>query len=238
MDLRRSTSYAMVVGILVFVAGCSAGSSEKKLLDDFFRASRLRDNVTLGNFATATFEPRTDGTVQSFEITSVSPERTTPLPLKQYAKAVADAKDANTTFTTEKRTYQAENLAAINRVLRAQADGKPVAAKDRAVKDAWDKWSADTLKNTKAVSDAQRQLGNARAIAELSLSRPNGAMVDATKFDGEMVSKDIALTATVKDPSGQSSTKNLKAVIQRAHMKDESGKDLLGRWIVTSVTPA
>ena len=237
MHRRWSTRYALAASLLALVVGCS-GSPEKKLLQDFFRSSRLHDDITLGNFATATFDPRTDGVVESFEVESISEERTTPLPLKDYAKAVEDARADNVQFTQQKRTYQNENLAAIRRVLKAQADGKPVPSKDRAVKEAWEKWSADADTHTKALSDKQRQLSYARGIAELSLSRPNGATVDATKFDGVMVSKDVVINASVRDPKGQVSTRRLIATFQRPRMKDENGRDLIGRWIITSLKPA
>ena len=64
MRRRRLAVFALCASTLAFVASCSGGS-EKKLLEDFFRASRVRDNVTLGNFATASFDPRTDGIVQA-----------------------------------------------------------------------------------------------------------------------------------------------------------------------------
>ena len=237
MHRRRNTAYALAASFLAFVVGCS-GSPEKKLLQDFFRASRLRDNVTLNNFATATFDPRTDGIVQSFEVESISEEKTAPLPLKDYVKAIDDAKAADKEFTQRKRAYQNEHLAAIQRVVKAEDAGKPVEPRDRAVQQEWDKWYADAQAHMKAVADAQRQLVTARGIAELSLSRPNGATVDATGFDGVMVSKDIVINATVRDASGKVSTRRLRAVLQRPHMKDQNGRDLLGRWIVTSVKPA
>ena len=56
--------------------------SSRSCSDDFFRAARLRDNATLGNFATARFEPRTDGVVESFTIVSMT-ETSAPLALKQ-----------------------------------------------------------------------------------------------------------------------------------------------------------
>ena len=90
MERRRSTSYALVAGTLAFVMGCS-GASEEKILEDFFRASRLRDNATLGNFATTSFDPRTDGVVQDFDVVSVSEDRRRPLPLRQYAEALETA---------------------------------------------------------------------------------------------------------------------------------------------------
>jgi hypothetical protein len=237
MRRRRSIACVFVASTLAFAASCSGGS-ERKLLEDFFRASRLRDNVTLGNFATATFDPRTDGVVQGFEVESITEERMIPMPLKQYAKAVDDAKEKDQTFSAEKRAYQNANIVVIDRVLKTVAAGKPVSAKDRAIKEAWEKWSADALVHRKAVSDAQRQLNNARGIAELSLTRPNGATVDASKYDGAMGTKEVVLKATVRTPDGQSTNKTLKAVLQRARMKDEKGKDLTGRWIVTSMAPA
>jgi hypothetical protein len=237
MRRRRLAVFALSASTLAFVASCSGGS-EKKLLEDFFRASRVRDNVTLGNFATATFDPRTDGIVQSFDVVSISDEKVSALPLKQYAKAVEDAKEADTAFSTEKRTYQNANIVAIDRVLKTVAAGKTVSAKDVAVKDAWEKWSTDALNHKKAVSEAQRRLNDARGLAELSLSRPSGATVDATRYDGQLVTKEITFNATVRSPQGQTSTKPMKALLQRAMVKDESGKDLKGRWIVTSVTGA
>ena len=88
------------------------------------------------------------------------------------------------------------------------------------------------------MSDAQRKLSDARGIAELSLSRPNGATVDATTLDVEMATKEVLVSASVRPPNGQAATKNLKAVLVRAKAKDASGKELNGRWIVASVKPA
>jgi hypothetical protein len=237
MRRRRLAVFALLASTLAFVASCSGGS-EKKLLEDFFRASRLRDNVTLGNFATASFDPRTDGIVQSFDVVTISEEKIAALPLKQFAKAVEDAKEADVAFSTEKRTYQNANIVVIDRVLKTVAAGKTVSAKDVAVRDAWEKWSTDALNHKKAVSAAQRRLSDARGLAELSLSRPQGATIDATQYDGQLVTKEIAINATVRSPQGQTSTKPMKALLQRAVVKDQTGKDLKGRWIVTSVTPA
>jgi hypothetical protein len=216
--------------------GCSGGA-EQQILEDFFRASRLRDNTTLGNFATVSFDPRTDGTVQTFEVVSVSEERARPIPLKQFAQQLADAKAAEEAFSTQKRAYQTANIAVIDRVVKAQAGGKPVAARDKAVADAWAKWTADAAARTKAVSDAQRQLGASRGVAELSLAR-SAVAADVTSVDGEMVAKDVVINATVRQPDGTTATKALKAVVSRAKMKDASGQEIVGRWVITALGPA
>ncbi len=235
MQRRRSASYALVTGTFVVVMGCSGGA-EQKILDDFFRAARLRDNTTLGNFATVSFDPRTDGVVQKFEVVSVSEERVRPLPLKQYAQQLADAKAADEAFSAKKLAYQNANITAIDRVTKAQAAGKAIVAKDKAVADAWAKWAGDSYTNNKAVSDAQRQLGANRGVAELSLARSEVA-ADVTTLDGEMVAKDVVINATVRQPDGATATKALKAVVSRAKMKDASGKEIVGRWIITALGP-
>lgn len=235
MQRRRSTSYALVTGTFVVVMGCSGGA-EQKILDDFFRAARLRDNTTLGNFATVSFDPRTDGVVQKFEVVSVSEERVRPLPLKQYAQQLADAKAADEAFSAKKLAYQNANITVIDRVTKAQAAGKAIAARDKAVADAWAKWAGDASTNNKAVSDAQHQLGDDRGVAELSLARSEVA-ADVTMLDGEMVAKDVVINATVRQPDGATATKALKAVVSRAKMKDASGKEIVGRWIITALGP-
>jgi len=236
MERRRSTSYALVAGTFALVMGCSGGA-EQRVLDDFFRAARLRDNTTLGNFATVSFDPRTEGAVQSFEVVSVSKERVRPIPLKQYAQKLADAKAADEAFSAQKRAYQNANIVVIDRVTKGQAAGKAVAAKDKAVADAWAKWSNDAYTHTKAVSDAQRQLGGSRGVAELSLARSPVAD-SVTSLDGELEAKDVVINATVRQPDGSTATKALKAVVQRAKMKDTSGAEVVGRWIVTAIGPA
>lgn len=236
MERRRSTSYALVAGTFALVMGCSGGA-EEKVLDDFFRASRMRDNTTLGNFATVAFDPRTEGVVQSFTVVSVGEERVRPLPLRQYAQQLEEAKAADEAFSGQKRAYQNANIAVIDRVNKAQAAGRAVAARDKAVADAWAKWTADAAARMKAVSDAQRQLNNSRGVAELSLARA-AAGADVSALDGEMVAKDVVIDATVRAPDGATSNRQLKAVLQRARMKDATGKELVGRWILTGLGPA
>lgn len=236
MERRRSTSYALVAGSLAFVMGCSGGA-EQQVLDDFFRASRMRDNTTLGNFATVEFDPRTDGVVQTFKVVSIGEERAQPLPLKQFAQQLADAKAADEAFSKEKLAYQNANIVVIDRVTKARAAGKAVAGRDMAVADAWARWASDAAASTRKVSEAQRQLNNNRGVAELSLARTTAA-ADVTALDGEIVTKDVVIEADVRAPDGSTGAKTLKAVMQRAKMKSAAGQDLVGRWILTGLGPA
>jgi hypothetical protein len=230
---RRARSLALLTGTLALVIGCSGGA-EEKVLDDFFRAARMRDNTTLGNFATVGFDPRTDGVVQSFKVVSAGEERTRPIPLKRYAQELADAKAKDEALSAQKLQYQNANLAVIQRVSK---DASRVAAKDQAVADEWAKWTADAAASMKAVSQAQRQLNTSKGIAELSLVR-TAAAENVEAFDGEIVSKDLVIDASVKQPDGATVQKNFKATVSRARMKNADGSDVVGRWILTGLAPA
>jgi hypothetical protein len=230
---RRARLLALLTGTLALVVGCSGGA-EEKVLEDFFRAARMRDNTTLGNFATVSFDPRTDGVVQSFTVVSASEERTRPLPLKQYAQDLAEARAKDEAFAAQKRAYQNANIEVIERVSRA---GGKVAPRDKAVADEWAKWTADTTTHTRAVAQAQRLLNNNKGIAELSLVRTPAAQ-NLEGYDGELVSKDLIIDATVRQPDGATVQKNLKATLSRARMKNTDGTDITGRWILTGLAPA
>jgi len=75
--LRQRALLAAALGGLTLVA-CGAVPSEQQVLTDFFEASRVRDVTLLARIAAVTFEPRTDGSVQQFEIVDVGVERTQP----------------------------------------------------------------------------------------------------------------------------------------------------------------
>jgi hypothetical protein len=56
--------------VLALVAAACADGYTQALLTRFFAASRLEDRTALGPIATVMFDPRTDGTVLDFDITS------------------------------------------------------------------------------------------------------------------------------------------------------------------------
>ncbi len=65
---------AWLVVLLVAASGgasCSRYAQERQALIDFFEAARLRDTTVLSNMGTATFEPRSEGIVQQFDIDRV-----------------------------------------------------------------------------------------------------------------------------------------------------------------------
>ena len=239
MNRHVRTTFAVIATLAMMMAGIACSVvPEEKIVRDFFRASRLRDYAALGTFATASFDPQTVGQVQNFKVISVSPERNTPYPIKQYAKAFDDAKAADDSFTKDKNDYQRVNIEAIKRVVDAGVMKKPIPKKDAPVKDMWEKLRDDAAKHSKTVSDARTELNRFKGLAELSLSRPNGPTPDVTKFDGNLVQKDVTIDATLTPPQGQAVQKTLTVTVERCVGKDADGKDVTGRWIVTHVKGA
>jgi hypothetical protein len=222
----------------VTAIACGQVAPEEKIVSNFFRASKIRDDATLATFATASFNLRTEGAVQSMKLVSVSPERRNPLHIKRFDEAFDQAKASQETFNREKLDFQKENIKAIERVEDAENANKPIPRSDAAVQASWSKWRDDMAKHAKEVNDARIRLSRAKALAELSLSQPSGATPDVTHMDGELVEKDVTVNASVKSPEGQTADKTLIVTLTRVVLKDEAGKEQTGRWIVTQVRDA
>jgi hypothetical protein len=230
--MHQSASRSLAFGFLslwFLLSGCS-GSAEQTIVSQFFSASRLRDNTSLDNIATVIFDPRTQGTVTSFAITNVGAEEHKPLPLKSLAKAQDDAKTEDDTFSKRKEEYQNANLEAIQRVLKAERGEGKVTGKDAEVQAAWTKFREDSATVSKRVADARRSLRTQTQFVDLSINGGRTA-IDVTKYDGELVSKDVTVTAPVKLPGGETAQKTLVLTLQRAVLKGD--KEIAGRWIIT-----
>jgi hypothetical protein len=239
---RPKTSVYLLASMILSVAalsGCSSpNASEENLVRQFFRASGLRDSQTLSNFATVSFEPKTEGTVTDFEIVSVSPERTEPLQVIEMSKALTEAEAANKAFNEKKKTYQDANSEAIDRVLKAESAGRKLTGRDAQVQAEWTKWRDDSGAEAKKVSTARMALSDARPIAELSLMANSGSPTPTVEeLNGTLVSKDITVKAQVRDAAGASSEKNYVMTVQRAVVKTDKG-ERTGKWIITGIRPA
>jgi len=229
--MTRSLALTLAAATLI---GCSS-TPEQPILQQFFTASRLRDNTTLAGFAATAFEPGTDGIVTTFTITDVTPEQRKPLVLKTLSKAHEDARAADAELTRRKEAYQAENLDAIKRVIAAERSHAKVPSKDAAVQAAWGKFLEDGVAVARAVGDARRKLASQAVVVDMSV---NGGPThyDVAKYDGELVSKDVSISAPVRLPSGQTAQKNYVVTMQRAILKAD--RDVTGRWIITSIKDA
>lgn len=225
----------VLFAVAVLAGACGASHPEQQQLQQFFRASGMRDDGTLANFAAVNFDPKTDGTVTAFTITSVSETRVEPLRFKDLTKALEDAQAADKEFSDRKKAYQDSHADALKRVVAAEGANKKLSGADAAVQAEWTKWRDDSNASVKKVSDARAAMQNATPIAEMSLGNPNGPTPDLTAAEGQMESKDVTIDATVKAADGSSSHKNLVVTMQRAVTKNP---DKTGKWIFTAIRPA
>ena len=238
---RPKVSTCLLVFMLAAVAAMSACSTpnaqEENLVRQYFRASGLRDNQTLANFAVVSFDPKVEGVVTDFEITSVSPERSEPMKILDLSKAVSEAESVNKEFNERKKVYQDANRETIDRVLQAQKERRKLTGKDGQIQVEWEKWQADTVAEAKKLSSPRIALTESRPIAEMSLAAANGDPPPLEQLNGNIVSKDITVAAQVRGVDGATSQKNYVLTMQRAVVKNEKG-ERNGKWIIVGVKPA
>jgi hypothetical protein len=226
----------VVAGFALLLSACGSSSPEQQVLNNFFRASRVRDNATLANIAAVSFDPRTEGTVQNFEVVNVGEEERRTLQIKQLIDEEEKAKQADADFAKKKKEYQDANLEAIERVVKAERSGATVRGKDAEVKAAWSKWRDEQAQYQRKLSEARTKLANERALAVNSLTAPGRPDVDVSAMDVDLVTKRVTVNAQVRDPNGGTSPKTLVFTLQKAVGKagDET-RD--GRWMITGIRP-
>jgi hypothetical protein len=232
---RYATGFllAPIVFIMFFLtAGCSAGGTEKTTIDKFFRAARLRDNVTMGNISMAQYDPRTEGQVENTSLVSMTEEQVTPLHLKELQAAVDEAKKADDDFTKRKYAFQDQHTEELNRLLAAQKKGQVLKGKDTGFQQEWQKWVEETKVSAKKLSDAREALSAERSVADTSVANAQNP-VDPTQYEGDLATKDYTISAEVITPAGQHVTRRLVITLQQARLKGD--KPIIGKWIITKI---
>lgn len=230
----RSLRHPLIVLFALIVSSCGGTTPEQQLLTNFFRASRVRDNATLANIAAVEFNPRTDGSVQDFDIVEIGPEQRRNLQIQQTLDEVEQARAAEAEFAKRKRAYQDANMPALQRVSDNQREKKPIVGKDAEILDAWNKISAEELATKKRSSQARAKASAETSIAIGSLTPPGRPDVDVKGMDVEVVSKQVTVNAQVKTPDGQTVPKTLVFTLQRA-VGTRGGQTTEGRWMITGL---
>lgn len=224
-------------GTALVTAGCGGRAPEEQVLNNFFRASRVRDNSTLANIAAVSFDPRTDGVVQDFEVVEIGEEQRRTLQIKQLIEEEERARQEDAEFAKKKKEYQDANLAIIEKVIKAERAGQTnLRGKDAEVQAAWTKWRDEQSQYQKRLSEARSKLANERAMAVSSLTAPGRPDIDVAAMDVELITKQVTVNAEVEGPNGGPVTsKTLVFTMQKAMAKGADGQDTEGRWIITGV---
>lgn len=219
----------LLVPATALVVGCSR-PPEQQFLNQFFRAAKARDNATVGRMSAVEIDPRTQGTVEDFEITSIGEEQRTPLSFTPLYEAEAKVVEEEKQFLATKIEYQNANLKLIEEVLKleAQKDAKFSPAQQK-VKAEWDTWREGISTHARAASAAAANIRRATAVAEASLSQPGQPSFDPKTFEGETIKKDIVVNAEFRTPEGQTSQKTLTITLERVAGGGREGRSIITR---------
>jgi hypothetical protein len=220
----------LIVPSFAFVIACSR-PPEQQFLTQFFRAARGRDNTTVGRMSAVELDPRTQGSVEDFEITNTGAETRVPLTFKPLFEAEAKAREAEKEFLKTKIEYQNANIKQIEEVLKLEAQpGAKFTPAQQKVKAEWDKWREGIAAHARASNGASLAIKQATGLAEASLTQPGQPALDPKTFEGETISKDVTVNAEVRTPEGQTVNKTLTITISRV-----SGGGREGRPIITKI---
>lgn len=234
---RRSSALVglVLLGLLgPLAAACGGGGGEQQFIQKYFMAAKVRDTGTLGNIATVSFSPDTDGVVQKFKVVSVTPDETTTLRLAEFKKALDEATAADEDFSKKRQAFEGENGEAIQRIIKAEGAGRTLGGRDGEIQAQWTKWREDAAATSKKVSDARKALSDERSTAEVSVFDPQNP-IDVTAFDTTLTTRKVTIEAQVDPPGGgERITKNMVITLSKADLKSGE-KQVTGRWIITSI---
>lgn len=224
----------LLLPIVALEVACSR-PPEQQMLTQYFRAARNRDNTTAAMMSAVTLDPRQQGSIESFDITSVGAEQRSPLSLKALLDAAEQARTAEAEFQKQKRAYSNANLKTIEEVLKLESDpAAKLTPQQAAVKPVWDKWRADTATFVRNLTAARAAVTAATGPVEASLTQPGQPKFDVNTFEGEWVNKDVAIKAQFTSPEGQASEKDLVITLSKA-VGTQAGVPRDGKWIITKI---
>ncbi len=195
-----------------FLTACGGGGEEAQLIRAFFQASRFNDRSTVGNMSMVFFPPEEEGIASSPSIDSMQEEQRVPLRMQELNEALVDAREAEEEFRAEKKMYQDENEEGIARIIEAQRAEEDVAGADEEIQEMWTSLVDEERSYARRVSDATAEVNAAVQIANASVFDPSNP-INVTEYDGEIVTKDLTVTASV-EMDGSSSDRTMMITIQ------------------------
>ncbi len=121
-------------------------------------------------------------------------------------------------------------------MLKAERENARVSSKDAEVQTAWKKFREESATMSKKVADVRRTLRSETQLVDMSINAGGRTAIDVTKYEGEMLSKEVTVAAPVRMPSGETAQKTYIMALQRAVLKGD--KEIVGRWIITGCRDA
>ncbi|MGQ0736372.1 MAG: hypothetical protein ACT4QD_22295 [Acidobacteriota bacterium] len=233
--IRAGLLIAVAVAPIALLAVACSRPPEQQFMTQFFRAARARDNTTIAMMSAVDFDSREQGEVVDFTITNITEERRTPLSFKALIEAERTAIAEEAAFRARKLEYQNANLPALEEIVKLEQDPKArFTPAQQKMKAEWDKWREDTTTHQKATAAARAAVTDSTGPAEASLTQPGEPPFNAESFDGELIAKDVSLTAQIRTPTGEEVEKTLVVTLQRV-AGTQDGTPREGRAVITRI---
>ena len=104
--VRAATKITLLLLPLALLELACSRPPEQQMLNQFFRAARNRDSTTAALMSAVTLDPRTQGSIESFSITSVGPEQRDAAAVQGLIAAAEKARQEEADFQRRKKEYR------------------------------------------------------------------------------------------------------------------------------------
>ncbi len=227
--MRKQTLVVLGILIAFFAVQSCTSNPEQGLLSRYFNAVTMNDNSTMASMA---LEPA-QWEVASWEIVSVSPEKTDPVTLSDLNKKEMEAKKAQDgqigpTMDADAALANAKDELDLARTAGAKAIAKKKVDETQAK---YDEEYGKMKEFKKAYTDAKNAASMEEQITLFSLGLRELAGV--RDLSGNVHSKDVV----VKIKTKQGAVKNYKLPMRMYDVKTDAGQKLPSRWVIIRFEP-
>ena len=203
----------------------ACGSQEGQVIDNFFSATKAKDNQTVSSFSIVQF----DQEVKSWKVKSVGEEQRVPAPLASLAAALKTAEEAEAQNKKDASAYFNAHPLEVDKVKPLVESGSAVPKNLQKTAEDWKKFN-DMDKELKAkAAEAKQAYDREKRLVTMSTHQPG----DADALVGDVVTK----TAIVEVDAG-GGVKSY-AIQLRKYDLAPRGKEtkVTSRWLIQSITP-
>ena len=213
---------ALLVVLGLAAAGCGGGS-EAKVIEQYLKALRAKDNMTLSSFSAARFEQP----VQSWSIKGTVEENKEPMPLPELMRKMKDSEAALSQNMKEYKAYYQAHPNEVEQVNKLSHDAKPTGRLQSTFSD-WQKFTQKERDLKKSLAESREAVEREKRTMTFSL----GPVTDVESLQGEVETKKVEVELTI---NGQSQPYLI--TVRKYNVKRESGPPVTSRWMIQNVTP-
>ncbi len=203
----------------------ACGSQEGQVIENFFRATKAKDNQTVTSFSMVQF----DQEVIDWKVKSVGEEQRAPAPLAAMAAAHLAAEEAAAENKKDEGAYFNTHPLEVDKVKTLLENGGPIPANLQKTAADWKKF-IDADKDLKEkVDETQKVYDREKRLVTMS----TGKAGDVDTLVGDVLTR--TATVEVETPGG---TKTHSIQIRKYEVTaGGKGAKLMSRWLIQSITP-